>query len=168
MCISCYTSRMITTIISDFSRVLLFPTDNSYSGSLNDLHKKLTKQSGDDYDFFEHFQMNEELFALYKNLNGKYPIYLFTTDTIQERAEVRELLDVVVADIFVAHHHNLKKNQADAYLFIANKLQKMPQTFLYIDDREENVKAAQEAGMSAIQYKNNKQLQEALAGLNIS
>ena len=158
---------MITTIISDFSRVLLFPKDHKYTGSLNDLHKKLINEKGETYDFFKHFQFNEELFAIYKNLNGTYPIYIFTTDTIQERAEIRKLLDSVVADIFIANHHNLKKDQADAYLFIANKLQKMPQTFLYIDDIEENVKAAQEAGMSAILYKNNKQLQEELAVLNI-
>ena len=158
---------MITTIISDFSRVLLFPADKTYTGSLNDLHKKLTKEKGDHYDFFTYFILNEELFATFKNLNGQYPIYIFTTDTIQERKEIRNMLDIVVSDIFVANHHNLKKNQEESYHFIANKLQKLPQAFLYIDDVEANTQAAIRAGMKALQYKSNKDLLEELHSLNL-
>lgn len=158
---------MITTIISDFSRVLLFPTDTTYTGSLNDLHKKLRQEKGDHYDFFTYFTLNEELFATFKNLNGQYPIYIFTTDTIQEREEIRNMLDIVVSDIFVANHHNLKKDQEESYHFIANKLQKLPQTFLYIDDIEANTQAAIKAGMKAIHYQDNKQLFIELQNLHL-
>ncbi|CAN5205022.1 hypothetical protein BH09PAT2_BH09PAT2_05770 [soil metagenome] len=158
---------MITTIISDFSNVLLFPKNDTYSGSLNDLNKQLIKEKGEHYDFFYHFAFNHELWNVYKNINGKYPIYIFTTDTIQERTEVRTILDSVVADIFVANVHNLKKNETDAYLFIAHRLQKLPQTFLYIDDLAANVEAAKKAGMHAIQYINNDQIINYLKELQI-
>lgn len=158
---------MITTIITDFSRVLLFPKDKTYTGSLNDLHRKLLQEKGENYDFFHHFVFNEELFREYKNLNGQYALYIFTTDTIQERREVREMLDEVVSDIFVANHHDFKKNDIAAYTFIANKLQKMPQTFVYIDDTEENIEAATKAGMNGVHYKDNTQLLQDLKLLNI-
>ncbi|MBP7966974.1 HAD-IA family hydrolase [Candidatus Woesebacteria bacterium] len=158
---------MITTIISDFSRVLLFPTDKTYTGSLNDLHKKLTKENGETYDFFKYFTVNEELFAALKNLSGQYPVYIFTTDTIQERPEIRNMLDIVVSDIFVANNHNIKKNEEEAYHFIASRLQKLPQTFIYIDDVEQNTQAAVKAGMKAIHYQDNKQLFIELQNLHL-
>lgn len=158
---------MITTIISDFSRVLLFPTDKSYTGSLNALHKNLTKEKGKTYDFFKYFSLNEELFAILKNISGQYPVYIFTTDTIQERTEIRNMLDIVVSDIFVANHHNVKKNDMEAYHFIAHKLQKLPQTFLYIDDIEANTHAAIKAGMQAIHFKDNKRLIAELQELHL-
>jgi len=43
---------MINTILSDFSLVILFPKDKTYTGKLNDLHAKLTAEQGD-YDFFK-------------------------------------------------------------------------------------------------------------------
>ncbi len=158
---------MITTLITDLSRVLLFPADSNYSGSLNALHTELVKKEGEKYDFFSHFTLNEELFALYKNLNGKYPLYIFTSGTIQEKPEIRTILDHVVADIFIASAHHLHKDDAEAYTFIAHKLQKLPQTFLYIDDTKENVLAAQKAEMNAIHYVNNAQLTQAMKAMNL-
>lgn len=158
---------MITTLISDFSRVLLFPKDKHYAGGLNALHKQRIEEDGEEYPFFKYFTFNEELFNIYKNVSAKCPIYIFTTDTIQERKEIREMLDRVVVDVFSAKNHNLKKNEAESYLFIAHKLQKLPQTFLYIDDLEENVEAAKKAGMNAIQYESNENIIEKLKELTI-
>ncbi len=149
---------MITTILSDFSRVLLFAKDDAYTGSLNDLHKECIKRHGEDYDFFAYFRTNDELLSVLKNCNSQYSLYLFTTGMIQQKKEIRDILDTVVSDIYIAKEHNLQKNKASAYEFIIHKLQKMPQTLLYIDDQQENVDAAKSAGMSAIQYKDNVQI----------
>lgn len=35
---------MITNILFDFSRVILFPKDDNYSGLLNDLYRKITEE----------------------------------------------------------------------------------------------------------------------------
>jgi hypothetical protein len=72
---------MVKVIISDFSRVLLFPVDKGYLGSLNSLNNELLK-SDSNYDFTHHFTLNIELLCYYQTLG--MPVYIFTSVRIQE------------------------------------------------------------------------------------
>ena len=143
---------MITTILSDFSRVLLFPSDDSYSGSLNGLNRDLIEKFGEDYKFFDYFKMNDELLELYKNLKQKYPIFIFTSKDIQNRPEVRKIIDPIVTGIFSAKDLGVSKKDPKAYSLIAEKLGKNPSEILYIDDLLDNVEVAKKAEMSVIHY----------------
>lgn len=153
---------MITTVVSDFSRVLLFPRDETYTGGLNDLNRKLIAEFGEAYKFFDYFKLNKELLEVYKELRQKFPIYIFTTDTIQNRPEVKQIISPVINDIFSAKQLNLKKTTPEAYAFIHQKLNQQPEQILYIDDTAANLEAAKQAGLHIFQYQNNTEARKVL------
>ena len=74
---------MYTTIISDFSRVIIKPKDKNYSGALNLMHRDLTEKFGENYNVFEYFELNSKLLDFFKSMRGKYSVNLFTTDIIK-------------------------------------------------------------------------------------
>jgi HAD superfamily hydrolase (TIGR01509 family) len=144
---------MITTILSDFSRVILFPKDKNYKGTLNGLYKELENKKIP-YDFFDYFEFNDDILNLYRQLKNKYSINIFTTGTIQNTQEVKQKLDNIFDNIFSAEEYGLDKAKPDSYKFIANKLGKQASQILYIDDQEKNIKAAKKTGMETILYTN--------------
>lgn len=148
--LTCYTIPMITTILSDFSFVILFPMDRNYKGVLNQSHKELIKKYGEDYSFFQYFSINKELLDLFKSI-GK-SIYIFTSDKIQDRKGVRMILDPIVTKIISAKDYALDKANSEAYTVVAGKISKKTNEILYIDDKELNITAARMSGMNVIQY----------------
>ena len=80
---------MLKALITDLSRVLLFPKEAEFTGSLNGLHEKLFKEEGD-YDFWKYFEINQELLAFYAELNKDLPVYVFTSKYIQEYPPLKE------------------------------------------------------------------------------
>ncbi len=153
----CYTTHMVTTILSDFSKVILFAKNKEYKGKLNDLNKKLSEENPD-YSFFDYFEFNGEILELYKSLKNDFSLNIFTTGTIQERPEVKKIIDPLFEAVYSATKYGLNKKQIDSYLFIAKKLEKAPSEILYIDDKEDNLIAAQQAGMNTIHFLNYKDL----------
>lgn len=143
--------HMITTILSDFSHVILNQKDKNYTGTLNALHAKLSGKVTD-YLFFDYFEFNNEILNVYRKMKTKYFMNIFTTGTIQNRPEVRLVIDSIFENIYSAIDFNLDKKQLDAYLFIANKLNRNPTEILFVDDQIENINAAKQAGLHTIQY----------------
>lgn len=142
---------MITTILSDFSRVILNPKDKNYRGTLNGLHKELLEENIE-YSFFDYFEFNRDILNLYMQLKSKYSVNIFTTGTIQNRIEVKKEIDQIFEKIFAAGELGLSKKDPDAYLFIANKLKKKPEEIVFIDDQKENIDSAKNAGLETILY----------------
>ncbi len=66
-----------------------------------------------------------------------------------------------------SHRLHLAKPEAAIYAHAAQGLQTSPEHVLFIDDRQENIEAAHEVGMQAIQYLNHQQFTGAMrqAGL---
>ena len=79
---------MITAIIFDFSRVLLFPKDKNYKGKLNALHRELSKKP--DYDVLENFEFNDELLSYLDKIKNKIDLYVFTTGIIQDSPKIKK------------------------------------------------------------------------------
>lgn len=143
---------MYTTILSDFSRVIIKPKDRNYTGGLNPVHRNLTEKLGQNYNPFEYFELNENLLNFYSSLKEEYSVNLFTTDIIQNHPSIRPRLESIFENIFAANDYGLNKKDPTAYSFIADKLGKRPKEIIYIDDQGENVTASQEAGMMALHY----------------
>src|SRR3989344_46971 len=114
---------MVNTILSDFSRVILNPKDANYKGTLNGLHKKLS-ETDVNYPFFDYFEFNNEILDLFRTLKKEYSVNVFTSGNIQNRSEVREIIDPIFENIYTAKDYNLDKKTPEAYFFIANKLKK--------------------------------------------
>jgi|GEM_PF-472871 len=146
---------MIQTIVSDFSRVLLFPIDPEYRGGLNALHAKLSASG--EYNVWEHFRLNQELLALYAELGRGMPIYLFSSEYIQEDPMIWSALDGIFRDTFSAARLDLKKDDPAAYASIAASVGVEPRSVLYIDDQQMHVDAAARVGMATIRFMSNGQ-----------
>lgn len=156
---------MISTLLFDFSRVLLNVKDKSYTGLLNTLYKEMSVNPN--YKFFDHFELNEELLGFLTSIKNKYPLYIFTTGSVQNVAEVRKRIDPVFKKIYSSEELGLDKKDPQSYLYIAKELGKLPEEILFIDDQVENIKAAGTAGLTTIQFKSNEQFVSELSKIMV-
>lgn len=131
---------MITTLLFDFSRVLLFPKDKSYRGDLNPLHDELSKQP--DYNFLDYFELNAQLISFLKGIKDSCRLYIFTSGTIQDAPEIQPTLRDIFVKIYSAEGIGYSKKDPSSYRFIANELGIDPSEILFIDDTATNIEAA--------------------------
>jgi HAD superfamily hydrolase (TIGR01509 family) len=148
-------------LLFDFSRVLLFPKDPRYMGSLNELYKKYKDEP--DFNFFDHFRVNEELVTYLDSIKNNIEIYMFTSESIQDAPELKPIISPLFKKIYSALEIGFKKKELNAYLFIAADTKTPVDQILFIDDSLENLEAANNAGIKTLQYIDNKSL---LLGLN--
>jgi HAD superfamily hydrolase (TIGR01509 family) len=144
---------MIRALVTDVSRVLLFPKDKNYTGSLNSLHKQLAEDPK--YKLFDHFEVNTELLDFYTSLKDELTLYIFTSETIQDAPELQPYWRVF-AKIFSAQNMKTDKKDSLAYQMIAQDIQREPTEMLYIDDSIQNIDAANAADLQTIRYLDNK------------
>lgn len=149
---------MIQAIVSDFSRVLLFPADDSYHEGLNKLNRELLAQ-GPGYDFWHYFRLNQELLDFYESLG--LPLYIFTSDTIQDHPAVRGKLGGFKR-VMSAKDLGIRKADSDAYEVVAREAGRRPDELLFIDDQPAHVEAAAAAGYRTILYESNRQTMDAV------
>jgi HAD superfamily hydrolase (TIGR01549 family) len=152
-----YNAVMIKALVSDFSRVLLFPKDNDYQGSLNELHKKLSSENN--YNPLDHFLLNNELLQYCASLRSKVDLYLFTSDVIQDAPAFQNSLRPIFDKTYSASKMNTRKDNPNAYRQIVDDLKISPEEVLYIDDNAKNIEAAANAGLLTIHYRDNQDLQ---------
>lgn len=155
---------MIKTLLLDFSRVLLHPTDKSFTGSLNNLHREL--KDNESYYLFNYFELNEELLEYLKTLKEKYEMRIFTTDIIQNDPLIREKIDPIFSKIYSASELGISKKDPQSYEYILKDLKNNPDEVLFIDDTPGNLEAAKEVGLQTYLYTNNEELINVLKSLN--
>jgi len=141
---------MIKAIVSDFSRVILFPKDSIYEGSLNSLHKEKSLLSN--YNPLDYFNLNTELLDFYKSQKEKVNLYIFTTDSIQDAPEFKPFLEPIFTKIFSALKMGFSKKDPEAYKLITRELGCDPCEIIYIDDAVENIEAASAVGIKVVLY----------------
>lgn len=151
---------MIKIVLSDFSRTILYPRDEQYSGSMNSLHEQLCKK--EDYDVWEHFAFHEILLSFYKNISVKIPVYVLTTKYLQAWPPVKARLDECIRDVFIAEELDLSKSDPVIYCHVAETLGIQTDEILFLDDAEKNIAAAAEAGCVTIRFEEEKQAVEDL------
>lgn len=142
---------MIKAIITDFSRVLLFPTDETYLGSLNGLHKQLSQEPN--YNILDNFKINTELLDFYGSLKGRVNLYIFTSETIQDDPAFQQSIKPVFDSIFSAAKLGINKKEFSAYEALLKEINLKPYEVLYVDDAEVNILAAKEAGLNVLTFK---------------
>ena len=140
-------------LISDFSKVLLFPKDSDYKGGLNKLYDQIL--SGDE-NFNDYFELNESLLSELEELDVER--YIFTMGKVQNAPELKDKLKKVFKNIFNVPMIGYHKTDNKAYTTLCNEIGIDPAQAIFIDDTKENVVAAREAGLHAIVYENNSQI----------
>ncbi|KXK12058.1 MAG: Phosphoglycolate phosphatase [Microgenomates bacterium OLB23] len=144
---------MITTILSDFSNVILRFNKPTFIGSLNGLYRELLN-SGKPFNFFDYYEFDNELLSYYKKLGKKYSMNIFTTSQIQNDPKSKEVLENMFSQILSAENLGVNKAEPAAYVMVAEKLGKDTEEIVFIDDQIKNIEAAEKAGMTGIHYKN--------------
>lgn len=152
---------MVKALLFDFSRTLLFPKDKNYEGELNALHKELSKQK--EYKFLDHFELDENLLKYLESIKNKYPLYIFTSGSIQNAPEIKLKLDNIFTKIYSAEDFDLSKKDPKAYIYIAKQIDVHPDEVLFIDDSKSNIEAAKEIGMNIFLYNNFNNLREKIS-----
>lgn len=87
-------------LLFDFSRVLLFPKDPTYTGSLNGLYKE--HKNDPDFNFFHYFELNEELLTYLDGIKDKANLYIFTSESIQDAPEIAPRVAEVFKQVYSA------------------------------------------------------------------
>lgn len=144
---------MIKALLFDFARVLIFPKDKTYSGGINDLNRELSKTPN--YKLLEYFELNIDLLKYLKAINDRVPVYMFTSELIQEDPAIKGQISGVFSKIYSAQIMGVSKKEVSTYSFIATDLNLNTNQILFIDDNSENIEAAKIAGMETVQYKDN-------------
>ncbi len=152
---------MIEVVVSDLSRVLLLPKDPNYRGSLNSLNNKLLANNTD-YDFWEYFKLNQELLDYYKILGQRMPVFIFTSETIQEHPSLKPILEATFSGIFSAQTLGTDKTQPTAYKQVINQINCEPGNVIYVDDTAENIVAAAQIGLKTVLYASSKSTIDAI------
>lgn len=150
-------SNPIKYIVTDLSKVLLFPKDKGYEGGLNSLYKDIREK--EDFNFFDHFEINQELLDFLKTLKEKYDLSIFTSNIIQNDKALEPILTPIFKNIISANNDvGISKKEKESYIALAKRIGANPEEMLYIDDSEKNIRAAFEAGLKTLQYTNNEEL----------
>lgn len=154
----------IKAVVFDFGRVLIFPKDEGYFGSLNDLHRVLSDSPN--YSFSANFDFNQELlgFLKQKKTEKGLDIYLFTKGKIKDTFECQRFLNGFFKQVYVAEDIKLKKNNPSAYKYLCESIDVLPGETLYVDDSRENTQAAENAGLLTITFRNNIQFETEFEG----
>jgi HAD superfamily hydrolase (TIGR01509 family) len=147
--------QMITHIVSDFSRVLLFPRDRSTVEKLNTMIKRVRLE--ENYSFFDYFDLNDELLRFYQSLQPAVQTVIFTSGEIQEETEVKSRIAGIVKYVFSAQYHQRSKETVSSYAWLAEQLQTTSQQMLFVDDSSVNIAAAKQAGVRTVQFLNTEQ-----------
>lgn len=147
-------------LLSDVSFVLLFPKDPEYTGSLNGLYREHKDEVN--FNFFDYFKVNTELLDIYTQYASNEARYIFTSDAIQDDPALQKYWQHVFTQIHSAKKMGVEKNDPKAYEVLLQTIQASSEDVLYIDDKKENVEAAQEMGISTILYGSNEEVSEQL------
>ncbi|MBT3538647.1 HAD-IA family hydrolase [Candidatus Parcubacteria bacterium] len=157
---------MISTVISDLGGVLLFSKDKSYKGKLNPVYKEELKKEG--FDFFNFFELNNELLEYYASLKEKgVKLYIITEGIIQNDPKIKDDLYKVFDKIYSSGEIGLTKKEVGLYEGILQGLGIEPSDAMYIDDNRDNLGAAQELGIKTILFKNTEGLKEEIQNSHI-
>ncbi len=144
---------MLKAILVDLARTLLFPADESYPGGINDLYVKIKAAPG--FKFSETFELNRGFMDYLETIKNKMPLYMFTSEWIQNDPAIKDMLSQLFIKVYSAEEMGLSKKDPEAYKVIAREIKLNPEEILFIDDSAGNVEAAEDAGMPAIQFKDN-------------
>lgn len=140
-------------LISDFSRVLLFPKDEIYRSGLNKLYGQTSVNGG---KFEDYFVLNEDLLKELEELD--LDKYVFTTGTVQDAPEIKNRISTVFKKVFNVPMIGYIKTDGNAYLKLCSEIGVEPNQAMFIDDTQANVVAAKTAGLHAVVYENNDQV----------
>lgn len=155
---------MIKALVSDLSRVLIFPKEE-HPESLNELYQDRTA-GGEKFN--EIFSFNTPLLGIYTAISHDTPVYVYTSGIyIPTDEQVQTVLSGFATKVFVGDDVPHKKSQPQAYAFLAETLEIKPEELVFVDDSAKNIAAADSAGYQTIHYQDPDQVKQKLQSLGV-
>ena len=142
-------------LIFDFSRVLVFPKDPNYDGSLNGLHSKLSSEPN--YNILDHITPNQELLNFLENETGNIRKFIFTGGSIQSVPLLSKAIGHIFERIFTTEEVG-QKNEPGSYIKITGLTGLEPTSTFFTDNLEENIQAAHTAGLKTHHFQTTTKL----------
>ena len=136
---------MITTLLFDYIRVLYLPSDQPVLPASDSQ------------------PLNFALLDFIRPLQSSYELHIFTSGHVPADPTLRQHLEPLFKRIFTTTHLGLPKSNPEVFRVIARELAIQAEEILFIDDTRDNVMAAQQAGLAAIQYITLQQTKQAIS-----
>ncbi len=126
---------------------------------LKNLNRPLDSFSAFEDEFWGGDRLDSDLVEFIQNLRGEYRTVLLSNawDNLRKQLEERWKIDGVFDYIFISAEMGFAKPDPAIYKAVIDSLDQDPSELIFIDDFVENVKAAREAGLNAIHFRNRDQ-----------
>ncbi len=126
---------------------------------LKNLNLPLDSFSTFEDEFWGGDRLDSHLVEFIQNLRGEYKTVLLSNawDNLRQLLEGLWEIDGVFDHIFISAEMGLAKPDPEIYKFVIDSLDQDPSELILIDDFVENVKAAREARLNAIHFRNRDQ-----------
>lgn len=112
----------------------------------------------------DNFTPNTELLRVIVSLKSKYKIVIFSNFPNELFNELKEKhkLEHYFDEFFISSDYHLVKPEPKIYQVVLSELKIQSNECVFIDDKEENVEAAEKLGISSILYRNLRSLRNDL------
>jgi len=107
---------------------------------------------------FDKTRLNHNLIEIVQKLKGKYKIGLLSnnSETFTKEYLFKPKLDKLFDVMVLSHLEGIRKPDPKIYLLLAKRMGLKPEEILYIDDRENRAKPAEELGFKTLIYEGKK------------
>lgn len=158
----------------DFFHDISYKVDSSNISPAQFLNH-LAKESGKEAkqvqkEILSTFVLNKEVYKLMKKLKKNYKIGLLSNfisewlKILLKKFNLEKIFDAMI----ISTEHKMIKPDPKMYLLVTEMLGVKPQEAVFIDDRESNIKGAENIGIKGILYNNPQDLKEKLKKLGIT
>lgn len=145
---------MIKILLFDFARVILFPKDVSYSGTLSDFYRKITQQKK---SIFDYYKLNEDLLAELEKYKPDFQLAILTSsEHLPFHPEILPMLKKTFEPIIFSGELEFPKYQPGCYQEAIKLLAVAPQEVIFVDDSHSNIEAATEVGLHTVHFLDNR------------
>ncbi len=161
---------MIKSIISDFSRTILFPKDLVTSLELNGIHKReianiknknVYELNNEDlnltesvYPAYNFYIINHPLLNLFSSLkhHKELKLYVFTSGFVQTHPDFKEDLSIFDQIVSISDLNNISKRDSESYKLFCEKFDIVPEEAIYIDNEKVCLDAASQIYLNTILF----------------
>lgn len=110
-----------------------------------------------------------EVFHLAKTLSNKYKIHLLSNQVTPKAQAIRKANDLsFFKSVFFSNEIGLRKPSTEMFDFVLKMVKETAENILFVDDREQNTKAAKGHGIRTVTFSNLNQLKKDLKAMGIT
>lgn len=103
-------------------------------------------------------KINKGVVKLAEKLKEKYTVAMLSDNCEPSTSKLRNTVKDAFHKFYFSNEMHMRKPQLRIFRYVCKDMNVQPKCCIFIDDKPENVKAAKQVGMHAVQFKNYKKL----------